>query len=108
MITSYRDFIFYSDPDSSFYPYSLDFILSGLVYEAETIIGYYEENGSLKDEHIKWLKNLSSSADEFIEELTCEDEEKKARLEEKYYKKDEMFCTELSKFLDEMYSVSIR
>lgn len=108
IITSYRDFIFYSNPDSSFYPYSLDWLLSGLVYEAEMMINYYEENGNLKDEHILWLETLSSSAEEFIEEVTYEDKEGKYHLEKKYYKNDKEFCYSLSDFLDKMYSVSIR
>ncbi|MBQ2794507.1 MAG: hypothetical protein IJF04_00625 [Oscillospiraceae bacterium] len=106
IVNKTKDFTVYS-PSDTYSPFSLDFVFSGLVNEAEMIIAYYEENGSLKDEHILWLKTLSSAADEFIEELYEEGEEG-LELKEKYYKKDKEFCFALGDFLDKMYVVSIR
>lgn len=101
-----KDFASYN-PDN-FSLHSMDFVLSGLVYEAEMIINYYDENGALTEEHIKWLETLSSSADEFIEELFFENDEGRLELKEIYYKKDKEFCRKLGEFLNKMEPVSIR
>jgi hypothetical protein len=79
-----------------------------LVYEAEMMISYYEENGNLAEEHIKWLETLSSSADELINELFFENNEGHLELKEIYYKKDKEFCRKLGEFLNKMEPVSLR
>ena len=106
IISKNKDFTSYS-PDN-FSLYSMDFVLSGLVYEAEMMISYYEENGNLAEEHIKWLETLSSSADELINELFFENNEGHLELKEIYYKKDKEFCRKLGEFLNKMESVSLR
>ena len=107
VVNSVNDFISYSPSGTSFEPYSLDFVLSELANEAETIENYYKENGNLTEEHIKWLESISSASDELIEELYYTNKEGELELSDKYYKEDKEFCNLISEFLEKMYSVSI-